>query len=67
MTVPMARRSLGGFEQWAFAITLAAEVAHDTRYELEALALKRQLEVELERVPGAPPRTRRSDLTWRQW
>jgi hypothetical protein len=36
----------------------------DVRYHLEAVTIKRELEAELERIPGAPPRTRRSDHTW---
>ena len=36
----------------------------DTRDHVEALALKRAAEAELERVPGTPPRSKRMDKTW---
>jgi hypothetical protein len=46
------------------AVALAADTASrskDTRFHLEAQVIKHQLKAEIERVPGAPPRTRRSD------
>jgi hypothetical protein len=53
------------------ALARAAELAEqsaqsDPRLALEALRLKRELQAELERVPGVP-RSRRSDKTWRHW
>ena len=38
-----------------------AERTRDARHLLEAEALKRELKAELDRVPVAPQRTRRSD------
>ena len=53
-----SRRSLG---KAALAAEQTAERTRDARHLLEAEALKRELKAELDRVPGAPQRTRRSD------
>jgi|KBSSwiStaDraftv2_1062776.scaffolds.fasta_scaffold992036_1 hypothetical protein len=55
----------------AIALARAAELAadtasrsHDTRHALEALALKREAEVELDRIPGVTPRISRTHKAW---
>jgi molybdenum-dependent DNA-binding transcriptional regulator ModE len=58
---PRARALIRAYE----VASEAAARTRDTRDELNALSLKQQAEAELQRVPGAPSRGKRTNATWR--